>query len=211
MARIDTGGTMSGRPCFDGTVNNGLSGYADYGNTSANWNTSNTNKLYYSSGHDPSVEVVRWGSCSRYSGWMNTKLGVSSGRYMTGEWISGCEFQWRTYPNESGGIALRRWGIGIINSSGTRKRWSSEEVNQWSTDSSWKTIGYNFGGSLASQLNSGWRFEQLHFMIYTPSHGSTPKNECILDIKNFKYRYKNNNAIVPAMRTNSSRESYPIA
>ena len=210
MARIDTGGTMSGRPCFTGSSLNSFGGTADYGNTGASWNTSG-NYFNHVSGEDPSTGTVRYDSWTKNSGWSNLKIGVSEGRYMTGEFISGCEFQWRTYPNQNGGSALRRWGIGIISPSGTRKRWSSEEVEQWSTDSSWKTIGYNFNGTLLTNLNNGWRFEELHFMFHTPSNGKTPTATCPLEIRNFKYRYKNSNLIVPAMRTSSRRADYPIA
>ena len=210
MARIDTGGTMSGRPCFSGKSLNSLSGYADYGNTSASWNTSG-NYFNHVGGDDPATDTVRYDSWTKNSGWSNGKFGVSEGRYMTGEFISGCEFQWRTYPNQNGGSALRRWGIGIVAPGGVRKRWSSEEVSQWSTDSSWKTISYNFSGTLLSQLNSGWRLAELHIMMHTPSNGKTPTATCPLEIRNFKYKYKSNNLIVPAMRSSSRRSDYPIA
>lgn len=212
MARIDTAGTMTGRPIVGGTRHNELTGRADYGNTSANWDPANTGKLGFDTGEDPAVEIVRWKSQSKYEGWMNTILGYSSGRYLWGAFISGCEFQWRTYPNESGGITLRRWGIGIAQRNGNqRARWSSAEVNEWSTSSSWKTIRYSFDGSLNSLLNNGWVVDELHFMVHTPRHGSTPSKGCHLEIKNFKFHYRNNDAIIPAMRRFDDRADYPIA
>ena len=212
MARIDTAGQMNGRPLFDGKQENGLRGTADYGNTTANWDSNNTSKLQWDRGLDPSVETIQWSSWSKYAGWINTQLGYTKGRYMSGAWITGCEFQWRTYPNENGGIALRRWGIGIAQRDGTlRKRWSSNEVNEWSTSSSWKTIGYNFDGTLLSQLNNGWVFDELHFMVHTPSDRNTPSQNCKLEVRNFKFRYKRGDAIVPAMRLFRDRAEYPIA
>jgi len=198
---------------MSGVVNNSLSGTADYGNTTASWNTSGTDKLGYSSGEDPSIETVKWSSWSKYEGWMNTRLGTSYGRYLTGkDFIKGVSFQWRTYPNENGGIALRRWGIGITSDGGTRKRWSSPEINGWSTDSSWKTITYNFDGELATQLNNGWRFDELHFMLHTPSAKSTPSQNCICEVRQFKFLYKSaHNAIIPAVRKYGDRAKYAIA
>ena len=201
------------RPTMSGVRNNSLSGTADYGNTSASWNTSDTDKILYNSGEDPSTGIIKWASWSRYAGWMNTRLGTTHGRYLTGkDFIKGVSFKWRTYPNQDGGIALRRWGIGIVSDSGTQKRWSSAEVNEWSTSSSWKTINYNFDGELANKLNSGWRFNELHFMLHTPSNGSTPSANCICEVKEFMFNYKSDsNAIIPAVRTYADRTKYRIA
>lgn len=212
MARIDTAGQMTGRPCFGGTRHNEITGKADYGNTDASWDPANTGKLGFDTGDDPSVEIVRWKSQSKYEGWWNTIFGFNRGRYLWGSIISGCEFQWRTYPNQNGGIALRRWGIGIAEKNGnSRKRWSSAEVNEWSTSSSWKTIRYTFDGTLSSKLNNGWVVDELHFMVRTPKNGSTPSSGNHLEIRNFKFHYKNNNAIIPAMRDFRDRAEYPIA
>ena len=201
------------RPMMNGVSNNSLSGTADYGNTSASWNTSGTDKIVYNSGEDPSIENIKWSSWSRYSGWMNTRLGTSYGRYLTGkDFIKGVSFKYRLYPNQDGGIDLRRWGIGIVSDSGTRKRWSSAELNGWSTSNTWKTITYNFDGELASKLNSGWRFDELHFMLYTPSNGSTPSSNCVCEVKDFMFNYKSgSNAIIPAVRAYADRTKYPIA
>ena len=210
MARIDTGGTMSGRPCFSGRTTNTISGTAHYGNTTASWNTSG-NYFNHVSGNDPAIETVRYDSWTRNEGWSNYKVGTSQSRYMTGEFISGCEFQWRTYPNSNGGSALRRWGIGIVLPGGVIKRWSSAEIDQWSTSSSWRTISYNFSGDILSQLNNGARFAELHIMMRTPSDRNTPGQSCPLEIRNFKYKYKSNDLIVPAMRGYTNRDQYPIA
>lgn len=210
MARIDTGGTMSGRPCFSGRSTDTISGNAHYGNTTASWNTSG-GYFEHISGNDPATEIVKYQSWTTKSGWSNFKVGTSQSRYMTGEFISGCEFEWRTYPNESGGSALRRWGIGITAPGGIIKRWSSAEINDWTTTNTWKKISYNFSGDLLNQLNSGWRFESLHIMMYTPSHSKTPRQGCPLEIRNFKYKYKSNDLIVPAMRGHGNRDKYPIA
>ena len=199
-------------PHFTGLKHNDISGTADYGNTSASWNTSGTDKLSWVSGEDPATGIVKWASWSRYAGWMNTKIGTSTGRWLTGDFIKGCSFQWRTYPNEDGGIALRRFGVEILTSSTNYKRWSSEEINQWSTSSSWKTYTANFTSDVMSQLNNGWRLSQLHFMVHTPSNGKTPSQNCILEVKNFKFIYKcPYNTIIPAMRSFIDRNSYPIA
>ena len=197
-------------PHFRGLKHNDLSGSADYGNK-ASWNTSGTDKLGHWSGEDPSESTVKWSSQSKYEGWMNTRVGFTEGRYLTGDFISGCKFSWRTYPNQDGGIALRRWGIQIVNGS-THKRWSSDEVANWSTDSSWKKITYNFSGDLLSQLNRGWRFEELHFMVHTPSIGKTPSSVSVLEIKDFEYIFKcANNTIIPAVRPYNKRDLYAIA
>jgi len=197
-------------PHFRGLKHNTLSGSADYGNK-ASWNTSDTDKLSHSSGEDPSESIVKWSSQSRYEGWMNTRIGFTEGRYLTGDFISGCKFSWRTYPNQDGGIALRRWGIQICKD-GTHKRWSSDEVANWSTDSSWKKITYNFSGDLLSQLNRGWRFEELHFMVHTPSIGKTPSSVSVLEIKDFEYIFKcANKTIIPAVRPYNKRDLYAIA
>ena len=199
-------------PQFKGLVHNSLSGTADYGNTSASWSTSGTDKLGHSHGEDPAYDpYVRWSSQSKYEGWMNTRFGVTDGRYLTGDFISGCSFRWITWPNENGGIALRRWGIQICKD-GSHKRWSSAEINQWDTSKTWHTISLDFSGDLLSQLNRGWQFEELHFMIHTPSNRNTPANTCELDIKEFKFKYKcADNVIIPAMRPYSKRDDYPIA
>ena len=198
-------------PHFRGLKHNTISGTADYGNTSASWSTSGTDKLSHSSGEDPSESIVKWSSQSRYAGWMNTRIGFTQGRYPTGDFISGCRFDYRTYPNQDGGIALRRWGIQIVNGS-THKRWSSAEVANWSTDSSWKKISYNFSGDLLSQLNRGWRFEELHFMVHTPSRSKTPSSASVLEIKGFEYIFKcANNVIIPAVRTYKDKDKYAIA
>ena len=197
-------------PHFRGLKHNTLSGSADYGNK-ASWNTSDTDKLSHSSGEDPSESIVKWSSQSRYEGWMNTRIGFTEGRYLTGDFISGCKFSWRTYPNQDGGIALRRWGIQICKD-GTNKRWSSDEVANWSTSSSWTRINYNFSGDLLSQLNRGWRFEELHFMVHTPSIGKTPSSVSVLEIKDFEYIFKcANNTIIPAVRPYNKRDLYAIA
>jgi len=200
-------------PHFTGVKNNDISGTADYGNTTASWNVSNTDKLGHSSGDDPAKGIVKWNSQSRYGGWMNTKIGTNSGRWLTGDFIKGCSFQWRTYPNEDGGIALRRFGVEILTSSTNHKRWSSEEINQWSTSSTWKTYTFNFTSDVQSQLDKGWRLSQLHFMVHTPDNGrNTPSKNCILEVKNFKFIYKcPYNTIIPAMRPFSSRDLYQIA
>ena len=196
---------------FGGLRHNSLSGTADYGNTSASWSTSGTDKLSHSMGEDPAYESLRWTSQSRYAGWMNTRIGVTDSRYLTGDFISGCSFRWITWPNEDGGIALRRWGVQICKD-GSHKRWSSAEVSNWSTSKSWKTISLDFSGDLLSQLNRGWQFEELHLMVHTPSHNKTPGSACELDIKEFKFKYKcADNAIIPAMRPYSKRDDYPIA
>ena len=201
------------RPMMRGVSNNKLSGTADYGNTAASWNTANTDKLSYDSFQDPSIETVKWVSHSRYDGYMNTRLGTTHGRYMTGkDFITGVRFQWRTYPNQSGGIELKHWGIGIVSDSGTIKRWSSDEIKEWSTSSSWKTIQYSFSGTLANQLNSGWRFDELHFMLHTPSHSKTPSSASYLEVRDFYFLYKSaNNAIIPAVRPVADRGKYAIA
>ena len=199
-------------PHFSGVRNNNISGTADYGNTSASWNTSGTDKLSHISGDDPANGTVTWSSQSRYEGWMNTTIGTSSGRYLTGDFISGCKFQWRTYPNQDGGIAFRRWGVGICSMSGTHKRWSSSEVNAWNTSSSWRNISVNFSGELLNQLNRGWQMNALHFMVHTPANKNTPSSNNKFEVRNFEYIYKcANNTIIPAMRPYSQRDSYPIA
>ena len=214
MATIYTQeGIRSGNyPHFTGVKNNDISGHADYGNTSASWNTAGTDKVVYVSGQDPAKEIVKWSSWSRYSGWMNTKIGTSSGRWLTGDFINGCSFQWRTYPNEDGGIALRRFGVEVLTSATDYKRWSSPEINQWSTSSSWKTYTANFTSDVINALNNGYRLSQLHFMVHTPENRNTPSQNCILEVKNFKFIYKcSYNTIIPAMRPFSDRNSYPIA
>jgi hypothetical protein len=199
-------------PHFTGVRNNNISGTADYGNTSSSWNTSGTDKLHHSSGEDPALGSVKWNSQSKYEGWMNTTIGTSSGRYLTGDHLKGCKFQWRTNPNEDGGITLRRWGVGICSVSGTHKRWSSSEVNRWSTSSSWFDISVNFSGELLNQLNRGWQLNALHFMVHTPYIKKTPGSNNVLEIRNFEYIYKcSYNAIIPAMRDYSNRDSWPIA
>ena len=211
---ILTAGTINSSkyPHFTGVVQNSLSGTADYGNTSSSWNTSNTDKLGWAQGEDPARETVRWTSWSKYEGWWNTAVGITSGRYLTGEHIKGCSFQWLSYPNEPGGITLIKWGIGIVRSDGTQKRWSSNEISDWYINNSPRTIDVNFSGDLAYQLNAGWRLSELHFMVYTPSDRSTPSKNCVLDINNFKFKYKcSNSAIIPAMRSYSRRADYPIA
>ena len=198
-------------PQFAGLRHNSLSGYADYGNTSSSWSTSGTDKLGYNSGEDPAKEIVMWTSQSKYEGWMNTRIGVTDGRYLTGEFIKGCGFKWITYPNESGGIALKRWGVQICKD-GSHKRWSSAEINQWSTANSWKSVSIDFSGDLLTKLLQGWQFEELHFMIHTPSNRGTPSVNCKLEIKDFKFRFKcPYNTIIPAMRPYSKRDTYPIA
>ena len=197
---------------FTGIRNNNISGTADYGNTSASWNTSGTDKLYHAGGVDPALGTVSWASQSRYEGWMNTTFGTSSGRYLTGDHIRGCKFQWRTYPNQDGGITLRRWGVGICSVSGTHKRWSSSEVADWNTSSTWRTISVNFSGELLNQLNRGWQLNGLHFMVHTPANNKTPSSNNVLEIRNFEYLYScDGSAIIPAMRPYASRDSYPIA
>lgn len=195
-----------------GVRQNGLSGTADMGNTSASWNTSGTTYIKWKSGSDPGPGIVTWSTSSKYEGWINTQLGVSEGRYLNYDHIDGVTFKWRTYPNENGGIALKRWGIGIVNGSGTKKRWSSNNINDWSTSSSWRTITYKFDGTLLNYFkNSGYRFNELHFMVHTPSHGSWP-SECKLEVAYFSFTYRSaSNAIVPAVRPYSDRNLYAIA
>lgn len=214
MATIYTQEAIRGGnyPHFTGLKHNDIRGFADYGNTSAGWDPGNTDKLNWSSGQDPAKETVRWVSQSRYEGWMNTKIGTSSGRWLTGDFIKGCSFQWRTYHNEDGGIALKRFGVEILTSSTNYKRWSTDDINQWSTSSSWKTYTANFTSDLQSQLDKGWRLSQLHIMVHTPSRSKTPSQACVLEIKNFKFIYKcPYNTIIPAMRSFGDRDKYPIA
>ena len=211
---ILTAGTINSSkyPHFTGLRHNSLSGTADYGNTSGSWNTSNTDKLGWAQGEDPAKETVRWTSWSKYEGWYNTIIGYNSGRYLTGDHVKGCSFQWLSHPNEAGGITLIRWGIGIVRADGTKKRWASSEINDWYTNNSPRTINVDFSGDLSYQLNVGWRINELHFMLHTPSDRSTPSQNCVLDINNFKFKYKcSNQAIIPAMRSYSDRSNYPIA
>lgn len=198
---------------MSGVRSNGLSGTADCGNTTSSWNTSGTTYLRLKSGSDPGAGVVTWASQSKYEGWMNTQLGYSQGRYLNYDFIEGVTFRWRTYPNQDGGIALKRWGIGIVNDSGTKKRWSSNDINSWSTSSSWRAITYKFDGTLLNYFkNSGYRFNELHFMVHTPSNGSHPSSECRLEIGYFTFLYRcPSNAIIPAVRPYSERKLYAIA
>ena len=210
---IQTAGTINSGyyPHFRGLKHNDISGYADYGNTSTSWNTSGTDKLHHSSGEDPSESIVKWNSQSKYAGWMNTRIGFTEGLYLTGDFISGCRFNYRTYPNQDGGIDLLFWGIQIVNGT-THKRWSSPELNSWSTSSSWSRITSNFSGELLSKLNSGWRFEELHIFLHTPSNKNTPSHSCVAEVKGFEFIYKcDSKVIIPAMRHYKDKNSYVIA
>ena len=212
MARIDTGGTMSGRPLFGGVEQNKLSGTAQYGNTTSSWNTKNPTYIKWTgSEQDPATATVLFETQTRSEAWVNASIGYSTGRYMHGQWISGIKFQWRTNPNVSGGIAFRRYGIGIVSNGGTRNRWSSPDINEWNTDGRWRNVTYNFDGTLLAKLNDGWRFDEFHIMLHSPSHGSTPGSPCYFHIRDFEFIYKSNNSIVPAMRSCSNRTDYPIA